>query len=38
MVLFTYYLNPEPNSQIVEFDPKQNLFSSLSDLEQVQAP
>jgi hypothetical protein len=37
-ISFTYYLNPEPNSRNVEFDPKRNLFKSLPSLEQVSAP
>jgi hypothetical protein len=37
-VRFTYYLNPEPNSRNMEFDPKQNLFKNLPPLEQVTAP
>jgi hypothetical protein len=35
---FTYYLNPEPNSRNMEFDPKQNLFKNLPPLERVTAP
>jgi len=35
---FTYYLNPEPNSRNMEFDPKQNLFKNLPLLERVSAP
>jgi hypothetical protein len=35
---FTYYLNPEPNSRNMEFDPKQNLFKNLKPLEQIAAP
>jgi hypothetical protein len=35
---FTYYLNPEPNSRNMEFDPKKNLFKNLKPLEQVTAP
>jgi hypothetical protein len=35
---FTYYLNPEPNSLNMEFDPKQNLFKNLEPMEQVSAP
>ena len=37
-IIFTYYLNPEPNSHNVEFDPKQNLFKNLSASEQVDEP
>jgi hypothetical protein len=37
-IVFTYYLNPEPNSRNVEFDPKRNLFKTLSDREQVNRP
>ena len=32
------YLNPEPNSRNMEFDPKQNLFKNLPPLERVTAP
>jgi hypothetical protein len=35
---FRYYLNPEPNSRNVEFDPKQNLLKGLKSTEQVDAP
>jgi hypothetical protein len=35
---FTYYLNPEPNSRNMEFNPKQNLFKNLPPLERVTAP
>jgi hypothetical protein len=35
---FTYYLNPEPNSRNMEFDPKQNLFKNLKPLERITAP
>jgi len=35
---FTYYLNPEPNSRNMEFDPKKNLFKNLKPMEQVTAP
>ena len=37
-ILFTYYLNPTPNSRNVEFDPKQNLLGGLQPIEQVSAP
>jgi hypothetical protein len=37
-ILFTYYLNPTPNDQNMEFDPSKNLFKNLSDLQQVNAP
>jgi hypothetical protein len=35
---FTYYLNPEPNSRNMEFDPNRNLFQNLPPLERVTAP
>jgi hypothetical protein len=35
---FTYYFNPTPNDRGLEFDPKQNLFSNLKDLEKPAAP
>ena len=35
---FTYYLNPEPNSRNMEFDPRQNLFRNSKPLERVSAP
>jgi hypothetical protein len=35
---FTYYLNPEPNSRNMEFDPKKNLFKNLPSWEKVFAP
>jgi hypothetical protein len=35
---FIYYLNPEPNSRNMEFDPKQNLFKNLPFMERVSAP
>jgi hypothetical protein len=35
---FTYFLNPEPHSRNMEFDPKQNLFKNLPPLERVTAP
>ncbi|MGA2279235.1 MAG: hypothetical protein ABSG80_02905 [Verrucomicrobiota bacterium] len=35
---FTYYLNPEPNSLDMEFDPSRNLFKKLPPLERVSAP
>jgi hypothetical protein len=38
IVNFTYYLNPEPNSRNMEFDPGRNLFKKLPSLEQVSAP
>lgn len=34
----SYYLNPEPNSRNMEFDPKQNLFRNLDQFHQVDAP
>lgn len=37
-VFFTYYLNPEPNSRNVEFDPKRNLSKNLSNMEGVSEP
>ena len=38
LILFTYYINPEPNSQNIEFDPKQNLFQNLPAMQQVKDP
>ncbi len=38
LVLFTYYLNPEPNSRNVEFDPQRNLFTHLRPGERVAQP
>ena len=35
---FSYYLNPEPNSRNMEFDPNQNLFKNLPFMERVTAP
>jgi len=35
---FTYYLNPEPNSLNMEFDPSRNLSKNLKSLEAVSAP
>lgn len=35
---FTYYLNPEPNSRNMEFDPKQNLSKNLKFMEGVRGP
>ena len=37
-IIFTYYLNPDPNSRNVEFDPKQNLMKNLKPGEGVSAP
>lgn len=37
-ILFTYYLNPTPNSREVEFDATQNLFKDLPALQQVKDP
>jgi len=37
-IFFLYYLNPEPNSRDVEFDPKQDLFKQLSFREEVKKP
>jgi len=37
-VLFTYYINPTPNSLNVEFDPTQNLFGNLPAMQQVKDP
>jgi len=31
-------MNPTPNDRNVEFDPKKNLFTNLSSLEQVREP
>jgi len=33
-----YYLNPEPNSRNMEFDPKRNLFRKLDQFHEVTAP
>ncbi len=33
-----YYLNPEPNSRNMEFDPKQNLSKNLKFMEGVSSP
>lgn len=38
LIFFQYYLNPTPNSQNVEFNPKQNLFHQLSNRQLVNAP
>jgi hypothetical protein len=38
ILLFTYYLNPNPNDQNMEFDPKRNLFTNLKDDERVTMP
>jgi hypothetical protein len=35
---FTYYLNPTPNDQNIEFDPKRNLFTNLKADERVTQP
>jgi hypothetical protein len=35
---FTYYLNPEPNSLNMEFDPSRNLSKNLKSLEGVSVP
>jgi hypothetical protein len=35
---FRYYLNPEPNSRNIEFDPKRNLLKGLKSFEQVRDP
>ena len=35
---FTYYLNPEPNSLKLEFDPKKNLFANLPAAQRVTRP
>jgi len=35
---FSYYLNPTPNDQNIEFDPKQNLLGGLRSFERVSAP
>jgi hypothetical protein len=37
-IFFQYYLNPEPNSRNVEFDPRKNLFKKLPFLEEVTTP
>jgi len=37
-ILFTYYLNPTPNDQNVEFDPNRNLFQGLPFIERVKEP
>jgi len=37
-ITFTYYLNPEPNSRNMEFDPERNLFEDLDDREDVNEP
>jgi hypothetical protein len=38
-VLFQYYLNSEPNSRNVEFDPKNNLLKNIKEFdEQVRVP
>ena len=37
-ILFTYYLNPTPNSQNIEFDPNQNLLKDLPASQQVKDP
>ncbi len=38
IIIFTYYLNPTPNSRNIEFDPKQNLLKDLKSDERVDAP
>jgi hypothetical protein len=38
LVLFTYYLNGNPNDRNLEFDPKRNLFGELKSIEQVTNP
>jgi hypothetical protein len=35
---FRYFLNPEPNSRNVEFDPQKNLLIGLPFVEQVRVP
>jgi hypothetical protein len=37
-VIGAYYVNPEPNSRNMEFDPGQNLFKKLKRSEQVDKP
>lgn len=37
-LLFDYYLNPTANDRNMEFDPKQNLFANVTDLEKPTAP
>jgi hypothetical protein len=34
----SYYLNPEPNSRNMEFDPKRNLFRKLDQFHEVSLP
>ncbi len=34
----SYYINPEPNSRNMEFDPRRNLFKDLPSLDQVRDP
>jgi hypothetical protein len=37
-ILFTYYLNPTPNSRNLEFDPNQNLFTGIKSYDRVMVP
>ena len=37
-IIFDYYLNPTPNDQNVEWDPKRNLLSGLSWEENPREP
>lgn len=37
-IRLTYYLNPEPNSRNMEFDPQKNLFKNLDITEKPQDP
>lgn len=37
-IAFRYYLNPTPLDRNMEFDPKRNLFTNLSSLEEVNEP
>lgn len=38
LLFFTYYLNPTANDRNMEFDPKQNLLTGLSNQEKVTTP
>lgn len=38
ILIFSSYLNPEPNDQSIEFDPVKNLSKGLSSLEAVREP
>jgi hypothetical protein len=37
-IAFTYFLNPEPNSRNMEFDPKKNLLKGLKSTERPNVP